>query len=333
VPRTVREHRAALAVLALVIAVAAGIVAAVGSSASSSDTVAAGAGDRPGASGAMTSSSEPPDAGAAATTVPQRAKVAGLGPERTIPAPDTTAPAGQNATRNGGTRSATTVADGGDRDGDSDDAAASTVPPADTAPQRPSEVEPAPTTAPADVRCVVRLHGKGGNGAATTTDGAGRVVLRPAGNSAAWGGRQWMYFPDGSYASARASVEDATIAAGCTKIVIVGFSNGAAFAAKLYCHGERFGGRLVGVIVDDPVPDQGVQGCAPARGVRAAVYWTGALAQAAPGWSCAQADWTCEGGSTIGIDAYAAALGVSVKQSPMGGHQEYANPPELSAWL
>jgi hypothetical protein len=115
--------------------------------------------------------------------------------------------------------------------------------------------------------------------------------------------------------------------------VLDGFSNGAAFAAKLYCRGETFGGRLVGVIVDDPVVDHAVEGCSPARGVRIALYWTGALdGTSQPGWNCAQQDWTCEGGTTIGIDAYQGALGVARRPSVHGTHAWFQEPPELSSW-
>lgn len=182
-------------------------------------------------------------------------------------------------------------------------------------------------------RCIVRLHGKGGGAGGTGTIGDGLLEVRPGGNAAGWNGRQWLYFPDGEYARARAAVVQAVDQAGCGPIVLYGFSNGAAFAAKLYCRGETFGGRLRGVVVDDPVVDHAVGGCRPAGGVRVALYWTGALeATAQPGWDCASQDWTCEGGTTIGIDAYQAALGVGRKQSPHSNHASYANPPELNAW-
>jgi hypothetical protein len=63
------------------------------------------------------------------------------------------------------------------------------------------------------------------------------------------------------------------------------------------------------------------------------LYATGALeGTATPGWKCADADWTCEGGETIGIDAYAAALGAPVQKSPFEDHQPYLDAPELSDW-
>jgi hypothetical protein len=207
-----------------------------------------------------------------------------------------------------------------------------TPPPAATPAPTVAPAEPASPPAPSGARCLVRLHGKGGNGAAVTN--AGDVtVISPAGNAAGWGGKQWLYFAPSSYEAALAGVTQAIDASGCGQVIVDGFSNGAAFAVKLYCRGESFRGRLVGVVADDPVPDHGADGCAPAPGVPLTMYWTGALAATAhPGWNCGEQDWTCEGGTTVGIDAYAANAGTSTKKSPYSNHQWYADAPELSAW-
>jgi hypothetical protein len=185
-------------------------------------------------------------------------------------------------------------------------------------------------TVPAGGRCLVRLHGKGGTGAATTTDGD-VTVIAPSGNSDGWGAKQWLYFPAAEYDAARAIVADAVT--GCGEIIVDGFSNGGSFAASMYCHGEAFDGRLRRVVVDDPVTDHAVDGCAPDPSVAVTLYATGALEQTAPaGWQCSKGDWTCQGGETIGITAYAAALGVPRQQSPHTDHQPYTDPPELSDW-
>jgi hypothetical protein len=64
-----------------------------------------------------------------------------------------------------------------------------------------------------------------------------------------------------------------------------------------------------------------------------ALYWTGALEPpAVAGWSCAAGDWTCQGGSTIGIAAYGSALRTSVLQSPFSSHEAYADAPQLWSW-
>jgi hypothetical protein len=201
------------------------------------------------------------------------------------------------------------------------------------APITSPETTASPTT-PATVgdggRCLVRLHGKGGGGADTFDDGDVSVIA-PAGNAEGWGGRQWLYFPEEEYEAARSIVASAV--GPCEQIIVNGFSNGAAFAAKMFCRGETFEGRLRAVVVDDPVVDHGVEGCAPAPGVAVTLYWTGALQSTAqPGWDCAEGDWTCEGGSTIGIDAYAEALGTDVVDSPFDDHQWYTDAPELSEW-
>lgn len=185
---------------------------------------------------------------------------------------------------------------------------------------------------PGGARCIVSLHGKGGGGQPPHTDGAGVRRLFPAGNAPGWGGRHWVYFPEDTYQNVAAGLATLVRDSGCGRTVIYGFSNGAAFAAKLYCRGESFGGTLVGVVIDDPVVDEGVLGCSPAPLVRAALYWTGGIDQP-DGWNCAEGDWTCDGGRTIGIARYEAALGTPRKASIHTEHRAYDDPPELTSWL
>lgn len=192
------------------------------------------------------------------------------------------------------------------------------------------------TSAPVDVsaeRCVVRLHGKGGDGQPTIVrDGIAEVT--PTGNAEGWGARQWLYFPEDEYVAARDAVSEAIDEVGCQQVVINGFSNGGGFAGKLFCNGETFGGRLVGVVLDDPVPDTGTTNCQPQAGIKVALYWTGAqdpISQ--PGFDCAEIDGTCEGGVTVGIEAYAAAIGVGIQLSRFTEHEWYREAPELTAWL
>ena len=76
-----------------------------------------------------------------------------------------------------------------------------------------------------------------------------------------------------------------------------------------------------------------VEGCDPAPDVPLTLYWTGALEPLAqPGWDCAEADWTCEGGTTVGIDDYAVALSTVPKASPFTDHEWFLDAPEVSAW-
>jgi len=193
---------------------------------------------------------------------------------------------------------------------------------------------PAPPLLPPDAakKCVLLLHGKSG-GAQPSFVTAGIEHLRPGGNGSGWGGREWRYFPESGYAQVRETLVTALDAAGCGQAIVQGFSNGGAAAAKLYCRGEDFGGRVIGYIIDDPVPDEAVLGCKPRAGMRVKLYWTGGLNVATDGWSCAAQDWTCEGGRTIGIARYARELGTEAAQSIHTTHAEYASPPEATAWF
>ena len=77
-----------------------------------------------------------------------------------------------------------------------------------------------------------------------------------------------------------------------------------------------------------------MQQCRRADGVRAALYWTGALEATAPaGTDCSKLDWTCEGGVSVGIGAYSGALGLTPMRSPNTDHAPYEGAPEISSWL
>jgi pimeloyl-ACP methyl ester carboxylesterase len=181
-------------------------------------------------------------------------------------------------------------------------------------------------------KCVVLLHGKSGNAQPSSVSND-IEYLRPGGNGTGWGGREWRYFPEEGYTQVRGTLEGTLNAAGCGHAIVQGFSNGGAAAAKLYCRGEDFGGRVIGYIADDPVPDEAVLNCMPRAGMHVRLYWTGGLDSAVDGWSCAAADWTCEGGRTIGITRYAQALGTQAAPSIHTTHTEYASPPEVAAWF
>ena len=181
-------------------------------------------------------------------------------------------------------------------------------------------------------RCLVRIHGKTESGAPSVLVGT-YAELAPSGNEASGDGRQWTYFPEAKYEEARDIVTAAIDDAGCERVVLNGFSNGAAFVGSMYCNGETFSGRLVGVVIDDPVPDEGTLDCQPGAGADAALYWTGALTQAEPDTDCDDIGWTCEGGRVVGIDAYADSLDVEVQPSPHDTHTWHRNAPELEAWL
>jgi pimeloyl-ACP methyl ester carboxylesterase len=182
-------------------------------------------------------------------------------------------------------------------------------------------------------RCLVRLHGKGSSGTDPVLDGT-VAVLAPDGNGEGWGDREWRYETTDELRAATSIVRDTIDAAGCERIAVQGFSNGGAFAVALLCAGESFGGRLVGVVVDDPVTDAASADCRPADGVEVVLYWTGALDEIAPaGTVCAELDWTCSGPVIRGVAAIAADLGIDVTASPLTDHTSYVDAPEPSRWL
>ncbi len=194
-----------------------------------------------------------------------------------------------------------------------------------------------PTTFPPDFRaerCLVTVHGRTGDGAAPRQLD-GWAELSPSGNEA-WkdGGRVWIYDTEESYAEARSRITEVVDAAGCERVALHGFSNGAAFVGALACRGEDLDGRLVGVIVDDPVPDDSSPDCEPATTVDVAVYWTGGLSEAEAGASCEDLGWTCAGGDElVGIDEYADRLGAEVQRSPHSDHIAHRDAPEINEWL
>lgn len=179
-------------------------------------------------------------------------------------------------------------------------------------------------------RCVIFLHGKSGAGFATQRTPQ-HLFVGPTGNADGWGGKQWLYFPEAQLGEVRAIIGKVIRDNACGKVIVHGFSNGAAAAAKLYCQGDDFEGRVLGYVIDDPVPDHGADSCSPHAGVKARLYWTGALTPT-DGWSCQEADWTCEGGKTVGITRYAANLKLQRTQSVKSSHEPYTDPPEYLSW-
>jgi hypothetical protein len=195
----------------------------------------------------------------------------------------------------------------------------------------PDTEDDASVPAPSGKKCIVHLHGKGGHGSPTSVQGD-VTHLYPEGNAAGWEARQWLYFPENRYEETKGIVAAAISGAGCGRVIVHGFSNGASATAKLYCHAERFGNTLVGAIIDDPVPDHGVEPCRRPRGVKVRLYVSGALKDTVEGWPCKKADFTCDGATTIGVPRYAEHLGTVATPSAHKKHEEYAAPPEYQAW-
>lgn len=189
---------------------------------------------------------------------------------------------------------------------------------------------------PTGQRCLVLLHGRSGAGAPTQTVSGYRVVMPDGNQGYGGGGRVWIYFPASEYAAMAAGIR-AAIPSDCGRIVLRGFSNGAAAAAKLFCRGETFGGRLLGVIVDDPVMDDGTAGCAPGAKVPVEVYETGAL-PAGP-YQCSSNGFTCEGGEVVSASTYVSRLGstAALHPSDQSVHACFGGtcsglPPQAAGW-
>lgn len=185
-------------------------------------------------------------------------------------------------------------------------------------------------------RCRIELHGKGGGGSGTFPSGD-VTVISPNGNAPGWGGLQWLYFPESGYAEIVSGNNPGLVnlvnTNQCGQVIVYGFSNGAAMAAKLYCRGETFGGKLVGVMVDDPVPDHGVDNCARPAGVALKVYHSQQLADIVNSRNpCQSDDWTCEGGSTYSTAQYGSLIGQQ-GQIEMGTHIPAGSGPGImSGW-
>ena len=194
--------------------------------------------------------------------------------------------------------------------------------PAPTAPER-SEVQAE--------RCLVRLHGRSESGA-EPVDAGDHAEVSPTGNDTAEGGFQWVYGTPDELAEATDRVESWLDAVGCREVILNGFSNGGGLLGALHCSGETFDGRVVGVVIDDPVPDDAVTDCGADPEVPVAVYWTGGLDRAVAGAACDDLGFTCAGERLLGIDAYAEALGSSVTASPHKAHEWYRQAPETTAW-
>src|SRR5690606_25990358 len=77
-------------------------------------------------------------------------------------------------------------------------------------------------------QCVVRVHGRSERGsAALVVDGRGE--LAPDGNAEFADGFEWRYADETEFESGRDAVRDVIFAAGCSQVVMNGFSNGASF--------------------------------------------------------------------------------------------------------
>lgn len=116
---------------------------------------------------------------------------------------------------------------------------------------------------------------------------------------------------------------------GCGPTVVAGGSNGAAFAAKMYCRGEDFGRRVWGYHIDDPVMDNGVLGCSPSTNVTKVMFLHSQElrddAANMPNFRCGQGQWQwyCEDDTTMPLNVYEGHVG---QQSILQRRYHYCNP-------
>lgn len=185
---------------------------------------------------------------------------------------------------------------------------------------------------PSGKKCVVSLHGKGGDGGAPWQNGD-TTWLFPTGNGdgGGWGPHHWEYATSTTYNQALVIITNELTPHGCGQISLIGFSNGAAMAAKVFCQGQNFTNRLVGVIVDDPVPDQVVDNCAAASGVDVRLIMSNDMGWITDGTPC-PGGWTCQG-TLYGRATYQTKLGAPaplIKQSHTPSNDVYAG--YLTPW-
>jgi hypothetical protein len=103
----------------------------------------------------------------------------------------------------------------------------------------------------------------------------------------------------------------------CGPVMMHGASNGGGLAARIYCSGEDFGGRLWMAFIDDPVPDAGVIGCSPSPAVQRSLFvHSTELAEQAETFvnnrcsrTAAQYAWYCQDDIGFDVDEYEAHIG------------------------
>ncbi len=217
-------------------------------------------------------------------------------------------------------------------------------------------------------KCTLQLSGAGlsNNGEQDVTNAVGYVQVTPpklvhdeypGERRAFWeydGPHTYDQTPetgDAEYIEHRDSVAAFLDDRGCGPTMVVGGSNGGGFAAKLYCRGEDFGGRVWGYSLKDPVWDHGVLGCTPSSNIshKLAVrsIWLKRLAEGtAPEYRCDEisevdvhdqfagenGDWYCEDNRTMSQADWEAATGITSVLAGTGHIGSYDLEPELADW-
>jgi len=202
------------------------------------------------------------------------------------------------------------------------------------------------------MRCILYIHGAG-----TTPEALGDEVweedllyLTPASPNNEWphfwlydGPHNYEFDPDDTtepYDNLVSYLTDYLDQNECGPVMMHGASNGGCLAAKIYCSGEDFGGRLWMAIVDDPVPDAGVIGCAPSPAVQRSLFvHSTELVTSAESYvdnRCSQTDvveypWYCQDDIGFDKEEYEAHIG----QETILGREEHVgvNNDETSFWV
>lgn len=173
--------------------------------------------------------------------------------------------------------------------------------------------------------CNLYLHGAGQQGNSTDRqDGDVFWAMPRSPNGAFWeydGPHNYQQTPqtgEAEYQALRSFLANYVSSRSCGPTTVHGGSNGGGLAAKLYCRGEDFGGRVWAYIVDDPVMDRGVVGCSPSPNITR-TYFTHSdelRDEAADtvlnhGGNCSQAGWGwyCEDNRTMTLQEYNSHIG------------------------
>jgi hypothetical protein len=185
---------------------------------------------------------------------------------------------------------------------------------------------------PTGKKCIVNLHGKGGDGGPSYQDGDTTWIF-PTGNGdgGGWGPHHWEYSTSTTYSQALSIINSSIASENCGQIVLIGFSNGASMAAKVYCQGQNFSNRLLGVIVDDPVPDRVVDNCAPASNLQLRLIQSDDMGWITDGTPC-PGGWTCQG-TLYGRATYQSRIGAVntlIKSSHIPSNEVY--PTYFGTW-
>ncbi len=242
--------------------------------------------------------------------------------------------------------------------------------PALVAPDEPAQ-RATPVASPPVIqgkRCTLQISGAGmlNNGEQDVKNALGAVQVTPpklesdeypGERSAFWeydGPHTYDQTPttgERDYVEHRDSVAAFLEARDCGPTMVVGGSNGGGFAAKLYCRGEDFGGRVWGYFLKDPIWDHGVLGCTPSANIshKFAVHsvWLKRLAEGtAPEYRCDEisevdvrdqftgenGDWYCEDNRTMSQVDWEQATGIRSVLAGTDHIGSYDLEPDLADW-